>query len=134
MRKGLLIILWIMLLGLMACQHHTSYPAQLLLADSLASADPTTALTLLSAMEEDMAQAPKATQMLHRLLSIKAADKAYIPHTSDSLILPVVEYYEQGGDPDYLGEAYYYAGRVYRDLNDAPLALTYFQKGLDASR
>jgi len=123
-----------MMLGLAGCQQRIDYPAQLLLADSLASADPTTAITLLSAMEEDMNQAPKATQMLHRLLSIKAADKAYIPHTTDSLILPVVQYYEQGGDPDYLGEAYYYAGRVYRDLNDAPLALAYFQKGLDATR
>ena len=134
MRKGLLIVLWMTMLVLTGCQHHTSYPAQLLLADSLAGADPTTAMTLLSTMEEDMSKAPKTTQMLYRLLCIKAADKAYIPHTSDSLILPVVEYYEQGGDPDYLGEAYYYAGRVYRDLNDVPLALTYFQKGLDASR
>jgi len=134
MRKWWFIVLWLMMLGLAGCQQRIDYPAQLLLADSLASADPTTAITLLSAMEEDMNQAPKATQMLHRLLSIKAADKAYIPHTTDSLILPVVQYYEQGGDPDYLGEAYYYAGRVYRDLNDAPLALAYFQKGLDATR
>lgn len=133
MKKGWLIVLGTML-GLAGCQQHTDYPSQLLLADSLASADPTTAITLLSSMEEDMLHAPKATQMLHRLLCIKAADKAYIPHTTDSLILPVVQYYEQGGDPNYLGEAYYYAGRVYRDLNDAPLALAYFQKGLDATQ
>ena len=134
MRKWRFIVLWLMMLGLAGCQQRTDYPAQLLLADSLASADPTTAITLLSSMEEDMLQAPKSTQMLHRLLCIKAADKAYIPHTTDSLILPVVQYYEQGGDPNYLGEAYYYAGRVYRDLNDAPLALAYFQKGLDATQ
>ena len=134
MRKWWFIVLWLMMLGLAGCQQRTDYPAQLLLADSLASADPTTAITLLSSMEEDMLQAPKSTQMLHRLLCIKAADKAYIPHTTDSLILPVVQYYEQGGDPNYLGEAYYYAGRVYRDLNDAPLALAYFQKGLDATQ
>ena len=134
MRKWWFIVLWLMMLGLAGCQQRTDYPPQLLLADSLASADPTTAITLLSSMEEDMLHAPKATQMLHRLLCIKAADKAYIPHTTDSLILPVVQYYEQGGDPNYLGEAYYYAGRVYRDLNDAPLALAYFQKGLDATQ
>lgn len=134
MRKWWFIVLWLMMLGLAGCQQRIDYPAQLLLADSLASADPTTAITLLSSMEEDMLQAPKSTQMLYRLLCIKAADKAYIPHTTDSLILPVVQYYEQGGDPNYLGEAYYYAGRVYRDLNDAPLALAYFQKGVDASQ
>lgn len=134
MRKWWFIVLWLTMLGLAGCQQRIDYPAQLLLADSLASADPTTAITLLSSMEEDMLQAPKSTQMLYRLLCIKAADKAYIPHTTDSLILPVVQYYEQGGDPNYLGEAYYYAGRVYRDLNDAPLALAYFQKGLDATQ
>lgn len=133
MRKGLYILLG-MMMGLMACQHRTEYPHQLLLADSLASSDPTTAITLLSSMKDEMMEAPQATQMLYQLLCIKAADKAYIPNTSDSLILPVVQYYEQGGDPNYLGEAYYYAGRVYRDLNDAPLALAYFQKGLDASK
>ena len=133
MRKGLYIVLW-MMMGLVACQHRTEYPHQLLLADSLASSDPTTAITLLSSMKDEMTEAPQATQMLYQLLCIKAADKAYIPNTSDSLILPVVQYYEQGGDPNYLGEAYYYAGRVYRDLNDAPLALAYFQKGLDASK
>ena len=134
MRKGLLIVFGITMFGLMACQHRLNYPPQLLLADSLANVEPSTALFLLSTMEEEMSDAPQATNMLYRLLCIKAADKAYIPHSSDSLILPVVEYYEQGGDPNYLGEAYYYAGRVYRDLNDAPLALAYFQKGLDASK
>jgi len=79
-----------------------------------------------------MKQKPQAVQMYYRLLCIKAKDKAYITHTSDSAILPVVEYYEQEGDKKHLPEAYYYAGRVYRDLGDAPQALDYFEKALDA--
>ncbi|MBQ7552802.1 MAG: tetratricopeptide repeat protein [Bacteroidaceae bacterium] len=59
-------------------------------------------------------------------------DKAYITHTSDSLILSLVDYYEHGGDKACLGEAYYYAGSTYRDLGDAPRALDYYQKALDA--
>jgi len=133
MRRLIIITLIACLAGLGACRRGTDYPSQLLFADSLASSDPTTALTLLAAMEDDLNNAPMATRMLYHLLCIKAADKAYIPHTTDSLILPVVQYYEQGGDPDYVGEAYYYAGRVYRDLGDAPQALAYFQKGLEAS-
>ena len=66
-----------------------------------------------------MQQAPEYVQKRYHLLTIKANDKAYITHTSDSLILSLVDYYEHGGDPVYLGEAYYYAGSTYRDLGDA---------------
>lgn len=80
-----------------------------------------------------MASKPKATQMYYQLLSIKAKDKAYITHTSDSLIKAVVEYYEDKKDRERLPEAYYYAGRVYRDLGDAPRALGFFQNALEIS-
>lgn len=79
-----------------------------------------------------MQQEPVYVQKRYHLLTIKANDKAYITHTSDSLILSLVDYYEHGGDKDFLGEAYYYAGSTYRDLGDAPRALGYYQKALDA--
>ncbi len=65
------------------------------------------------------------------LLTLKAADKSFIPHTSDTLARRIVAHYEDGGDERLLPEVYYYAGRVYRDLSDAPQALDYFQKALD---
>jgi tetratricopeptide (TPR) repeat protein len=71
--------------------------------------------------------------MYYQLLTIKARDKAYITHTSDSLILEVLHYYEKKKDKKHLPEAYYYAGRIYRDLGDAPQALDYFFKAIDAS-
>ena len=61
-----------------------------------------------------------------------AADKAYMRHTSDTLIRQVVAYYEDGADPWLLPEAYYYAGRVYSDLGDAPQALDYFERAAEA--
>lgn len=79
-----------------------------------------------------MLSEPESTQMYYRLLSIKAYDKAFIPLTSDSLILPVLHYYINRNDKRHLPEAYYYAGRIYRDLGDAPQALDYFEKALDA--
>ena len=75
---------------------------------------------------------PESTQMYYQLLCIKANDKAYIRHTSDSLILLVLHYYIEKRDERHLPEAYYYAGRVYRDLEDAPQALDYFEKAIDA--
>ena len=70
--------------------------------------------------------------MYHRLLCIKVRDKAYVLHTSDTVILPVLHYYMTKGDRRLLPEAYYYAGRVYSDLGDAPQALDYFGKALES--
>ena len=65
------------------------------------------------------------------LLKIRANDKAYIAHTSDSAILSVINYFENHDFNNLLPVAYYYGGRVYSDLGDAPQALEYFQKALD---
>lgn len=61
------------------------------------------------------------------LLMIKARDKAYITHTSDSLIIDVIDYYAGSG---LYPEALYYGGRVYSDMGDAPSALSYFHKSI----
>lgn len=110
------------------------YPSSLLMADSLAAVRPDSALTLLQALAKDTADMPRTDRMYYRLLCVKAADKAYLPHTSDSLIRPVLHYYMEKGDKRLLPEAYYYAGRVYRDLGDAPQALDYFEQALQAMR
>lgn len=127
-----LLLLLCLLLGLCACGRKP-YLHSLLVADSLASVHPDSAIALLKSLEDTMRCEPEATRMYYRLLCIKANDKAYTPHTSDSLILPVLHYYIQKGDERHLPEAYYYAGRVYRDLEDAPQALSYFQKAIEAS-
>lgn len=64
-------------------------------------------------------------------LTIKAKDKAYVQHTSDSLILAVINYYERASKKPIYAEALYYGGRVYSDMGDAPTALQYFHKALD---
>ena len=121
------------LLCLSACRPKP-YPSLLLAADSLASVLPDSACALLASYAADTADEPLYVRMYYRLLCIKAKDKAYIVHTSDSAILPVVTYYERHKRFPHLPEAYYYAGRVYRDLGDAPQALDYFQRALDAMR
>ena len=68
---------------------------------------------------------------LHTLLLVKADDKLYIPHTSDSLILMSVKYEEKHRKRGYYPEALHYAGMVYSDLGDYPTATKYFEKSLD---
>ena len=102
-------------LCLCACREGR-YPRVLLQADSLAEVAPDSALRLLDGWADSVPTVPERVRMYYRLLTVKAADKAYITHTSDSIIRPVLDYYEQEGDRRLLPEAYYYAGRVYRDL------------------
>ncbi|MDE6795421.1 MAG: tetratricopeptide repeat protein [Muribaculaceae bacterium] len=76
-------------------------------------------------------QFSEADRQFFNFLQLKARDKAYIVHTSDSMILTLVDYY-RNHKSDYLySEALYYAGRVYSDLGDYPTSLKYFHKALD---
>lgn len=125
-----LFIAW-SLLTWSACSHDR-YPSVLQVADSLTAAYPDSALALLEAWRPLMKQESEQVQMYYNLLYIKARDKAYITHTSDSLMLAVLHYYESRNDRRHLPEAYYYAGRVMSDLGDTPQALDYFTKSLDA--
>jgi tetratricopeptide (TPR) repeat protein len=94
---------------------------------------PDSALTLLQGMEDSIADYPEEVQRYWHLLTIQAKDKQYITHTSDSLINQIVQYYEEYSDKAKLMLAYYYQGRVYRDMNDAPRALKAFQRAENLS-
>ncbi len=73
----------------------------------------------------------EADRHYYDFLTIKAKDKAYITHTSDSLILSVIDYYSKHRDDRLYPEAIYYGGRVYNDMGDYPTALKYYQNALD---
>lgn len=122
----------LLLLALYSCSNRPS-PRALQVADSLTYCQPDSAVALLQQMKESILAEPEATQMRYNLLCIKAQDKAYITHTSDSLIQQVVRYYRKHKNKTYLPEALYFAGRVYRDLGDAPQALEYFQRAISHS-
>lgn len=127
----LFIVTVVSFLSITACKNST-YPHKLLQADSLAATRPDSAIVILEKMKKEMTSAPSETQMYYHLLCIKAHDKAYHPHKSDSLIREVLHYYIGKDNKRHLPEAYYYAGRVYRDLGDAPRALDYFSKSLSS--
>lgn len=76
-------------------------------------------------------QLSEADRHYYDLLTIKANDKAYVHHTSDSLILDAIEYFESHPHRDLYPEALYYGGRVYSDMGDYPTSLQYFQQALE---
>lgn len=121
------------LLCLFACHRTPHYPETMLRAEQLMDVAPDSALTLLAQLTDSVAGEDESTQMHYHLLTIKAKDKCYIPHTSDSLMKVLVQYYEDRGTPEQQMEAYYYLGSTYRDMQDAPRALNCYQKAIDAS-
>lgn len=124
MRKLLYVILIIATLAGCSDQNRNE---ELLRAESLADHDPDKALAILDSINPS--QLNQHDRYMYDFLSIKASDKAYITHASDSLILSVLD-----RAPNYPNhsEALYYGGRVYSDLGDYPTAIKYFQSAIES--
>lgn len=113
----------------LSCCTPPQHDTRLLKAARLIDSIPEAALDTLSVI--DRSSLSEADRHYHDFLSIKAADKAFVTHTSDSLILDVIGYAESHRSQGYYPEALYYGGRVYSDLGDYHTALSYFQRALD---
>lgn len=99
-------------------------------AENAISTSPRDAMAMLDSINPD--ELSESRRHYYDLLTIMARDKAYITHTSDSLILDVVDYYSSRKSDPLYPKALYLGGRVYSDLGDYPTALNYFHKSLDA--
>ena len=74
------------------------------------------------------------TRMKGMLLELRLRDKSYMIPVSDDSARTVMDYFTKNGTELDKQEAYYYAGSVYRDLNDTPKALEYFLKSEDTAQ
>ena len=108
-------------------------PQALVLADSLMNSRPDSALAVLEGAEGDMAGESKSVRMRYQLLRHQAMNKAYVPFTSDSLMLDVADYYDRHGTANERMQAHYLLGCVYRDLKDAPKALSAYHDAVDCA-
>lgn len=94
----------------------------------IVSDKPEEALSRLAGINAD--ELSRRDRVYYDFLTVKGRDKAFITHTSDSLIKIVLDYAEQHKDAGFYPEVLYYGGRVYSDLGDYPTALRYFQSAL----
>ncbi len=117
----------IILMLLCGCSGHTP-DERLARIAGIVSDSPGEALAALDSI--DPGSLPEADRHYHDFHTVKANDKAYNRHTSDSLILDVIDYYESHQSTGLYPEALYYGGRVYSDLGDYPTAIFYYQKSL----
>lgn len=122
-------VIMVVCLCLVGCGGGT-HDARLTAINDSTTVNPERAVAALDTI--DVATLSDRDRHYYDLLTVKARDKAYITHTSDSLILSVIDYY-RSHDSEHLPEALYYGGRVYSDLGDYPTALTYFQDALDVT-
>ena len=119
------------LLLLSACGNREQVQFEKLqLIDSIAEVNADSAVAMINAINRDTLSG-NDNKYYYDLLKVRTNDKAYIAHTSDSAILSVINYFENHDFNNLLPVAYYYGGRVYSDLGDAPQALEYFHKALD---
>ena len=96
--------------------------------------NPALALKMLDSIYVDARNASEYALMKYDLLKIRLEDKSYIPHTSNRVIENLVKYFEDNGTIKDKQEAYYYAGSMYRDLDDTPRGIENFYKSIEAVR
>ena len=130
-RNFIYIVAFFMLATLCCCDCGEEDNDVLTRIDSMADTNPRRALAMLDSIAKFMSGRSEAERSYYSLLRIKAEDKAFVVHKTDTSVLRLVDYYETEGDKRLLPTAYYYAGRVYSDLNDSPRAINYFQKTVD---
>ena len=128
-----LAVLLISCLLLGSCGDNSRATALLFRADSLMADRPDSALQILDGCEAEVAAWPESQQMRHRLLQAKARNKAYVPFTSDSVMIDVVDYYDCHGTANEQMEAHYLLGCVYRDLGEAPKALSAYHDAVECA-
>ena len=129
MRDIVIVILSILLLSACGNREQVQFE-KLQLIDSIAEVNADSAVTMIKTINRDTLSGDN-NKYYYDLLKIRTNDKAYIAHTSDSAILSIINYFENNDFNNLLPVAYYYGGRVYSDLGDAPQALEYFHKALD---
>ncbi len=118
---------------IMACtkkEHDVAIINQFTDIKAMGDTCPTAAIQRLDSMSNIIADKSEYIKNKYDLLNIRLRDKAYITHTTDSVIKKVCRYFEKTGTAKEKQEAYYYMGSVYRDMHDSPNAVTYFLKAI----
>ena len=118
-----------------ACSERVNKDLLYTLADIQAMGDscPEKALVRLDSIRPSFEEEPEYMRKKFALLDIRLHDKAFITHTSDSIIKEICSYFKEYGTAKELQEAYYYMGSIYRDLKDSPRAVTYYLKAIETA-
>lgn len=138
-RNILLFVLFLASL-LPACKEQPAMPAELQEINEMLEGKPGNPYYPLRDYKQKAQEQPEAIRMYYDFLTIKFENRhmvydrrSKLYHHSDSLITNVLRYYEETDNRKLLPEIYYYAGRIYAKMGDAPRALDYYHQALNAA-
>lgn len=95
--------------------------------------DPVSAMAMLDSLEPQIRNKGKHVKAKYDLLRIRLNDKADVMPTSDLAVDRLVKYFDRHGSALEKQEVHYYAGSVYRDLQDTPRSLTHFYQSIQSA-
>lgn len=124
---------YVFILSLLSCNDKSNMYSKIDEIKRIGDSDPVSALGLLQHLDRELDKTDEHIENLRKMLRIRLRDKAYIKATTDKEVKDVVEYFENKGNWEEKQEANYYAGSVYRDLDDVPRALTYFLRSIECA-
>lgn len=96
--------------------------------------NPKKALAMLDSLKILIREESDYVKNKYDLLQIRLNDKADNIPNSDIMIKNLIGYFEENGSMHDRQEVYYYAGSVYRDLQDTPRSLEYFLKSIEYAK
>lgn len=128
--NSILCILVSLLLVLMSCSKHDSLNEMERIKE-IGNDNPQKAISMLDSLEMDIRESSEYVRAKYDLLKIRLNDKADNLPSSDITVKRLVDYFEKEGSLSEKQEVNYYAGSVYRDLQDTPRAMEFFLKSLE---
>ena len=119
-----ILLLLLLCLCCLSCGLRADYPNLLVKADSLMDARPDSALRLLQSIPPSALE--EGDRMRHRLLAVEAECRNGQMPASDSLLLPVIDYFHRTGDVFWEARGEYNRGYIFHKLRQSGQALEIF--------
>lgn len=119
-------IILMAILLLSSCSGERQVWKRLAQIDRLFYEYPDSAYSLLKGMQDETENCSENLRAYCDLLTVKADVETNRKHPSDSLILHVIDFYEQNHEYAHLPEAYFYAGMVYDTMKDNGQRVLYY--------
>ena len=130
-RMGDFLLIVVFMLLMQSCSERKTLQERICEIKRMGDTDPVLALAMLDSLAPDIRRQSEAVVNQYDLAKLRVQDKAYIVATSDIIARRLLAYYEKKGNDAEQQEAYYYAGSVYRDLQDTPHALECFLRSAE---
>lgn len=122
---------FLMMLSLLFCgceqMRLKEVPEEMRVIEEVVLQNPELAVELTEEFEQRSQNYDELTRMRFELLKIRVRDKNYEVQKNDKQIKSLVQYFEGNGTPNDIMAAYYYMGRINRDLGRPQDAMRWFK-------